>query len=146
VISLDANVLIYAIDVDANSRHARAKDVMNAANRHNTALTEQAIFEFFHASTRKGKLSSEDATIVSRGLTRNFSVLLSHSAIVDDAFVLQSHYRLSIWDARLLAVCAAHGCDHLLSEDLQDGAHYGGVTAINPFNPANARLIGRLLS
>jgi predicted nucleic acid-binding protein len=52
---------------------------------------------------------------------------------------LKTHWRCK------LATCAAHGCDYLLSEDLQDGAQYGGVTVINPFNAANAPLIGQLL-
>ncbi len=55
-------------------------------------------------------------------------------------------YQLSIWDARLLAACAAHGCTHLLSEDLQDTMRYGSVTIVNPFNPANAVVVESLLS
>ena len=66
--------------------------------------------------------------------------------IVEDALALQARHLLSIWDARLLAVCNAHGCDHLLSEDLRDRAQYGAVTVVNPFNPSNAGLIGQLLS
>jgi predicted nucleic acid-binding protein len=51
-----------------------------------------------------------------------------------------------VFDARLLAVCNAHGCTHLLSEDLQDGARYGGVTVVDPFHPANAAAVESLFS
>jgi predicted nucleic acid-binding protein len=146
VISLDANVLVYAIDVDAGLRHTVANDVMDKATAANTALTEQAIFEFFHAATRKGKMPFEDAATIAKNLARNFRMLQSHTKIVESALDLRARYSLNIWDARLLAVCDAYGCDHLLSEDLQDGALYGGVTVVNPFNPANAGLIGQLLS
>jgi predicted nucleic acid-binding protein len=146
VISLDANALIYSADIDAGSRYVTAKEIMVAANRGNTALTEQSLFEFFHASTRKGKMSTQDATSVTRELARNFSLLLPYPTVIEDTFALIGRHHLSIWDARVLAVCAAHGCDHLLSEDLQDGAQYGGVTVVNPFNAANASLIGQLLS
>jgi len=146
VISLDANILIYSADMDAGSRYVTAKEIMVAANRGNTALTEQSLFEFFHASTRKGKMSTSDAASVVRELTQNFSLLLPYPTVINDTFALIARHNLSIWDARMLAVCAAYGCDHLLSEDMQDGAQYGGVTVVNPFNAANAPLIGQLLS
>jgi predicted nucleic acid-binding protein len=143
---LDANVLVYAVDVDAGSRHTIANDVMNRARAANTALTEQAIFEFFHAATRKGKMPLDDAAAIAKDLARNFRMLQAHTKIVESALDLRSRYSLNIWDARLLAICDAHGCDHLLSEDLQDGAQYNGVTVVNPFNASNAGLIGQLLS
>ena len=139
-------MLVYAVDVDAGLRHTIANDVMDRASPANTALTEQAIFEFFHAATRKGKMPLEDAATIAKNLARNFRMLQSHTKIVESALDLRSRYSLNIWDARLLAVCDAHGCDYLLSEDLQDGAQYSGVTVVNPFNPANANLIGQLLS
>jgi predicted nucleic acid-binding protein len=143
---LDANVLVYAVDVDAGSRHTIANDIMNRARAANTALTEQAIFEFFDAATRKGKMPLDDAAAITKDLARNFRMLQAHTKIVESALDLRSRYSLNIWDARLLAVCNAHGCDHLLSEDLQDGARYDGITVVNPFNSANASLIGQLLS
>ena len=91
-------------------------------------------------------MTASEALLVVRKLAQVFATMLPHGTIIDDALHLQSAYRLGIWDARLLAICAAHGCDHLLSEDMQDGAHYDGVTVVNPFNPANASLVGRLLS
>jgi len=146
VISIDANVLIYAVDVDMADRHIRAKEIIAAANHANTVLTEQAIFEFFHVATRKGKMSPSDAELVVRKFTRDLPLVLPHPAIVEDALTLRLRYRIGIWDARLLAVCAAHGCTHLLSEDLQDGARYNGVAIVNPFRAANAATIGSLLT
>ncbi|HWA89626.1 MAG TPA: PIN domain-containing protein [Rhizomicrobium sp.] len=146
MISIDANVLIYAVDIDAGERHVRAKEIMDTANHKNAVLTEQAIFEFFHASTRKGKTSIGEATGIAYDLAANFRVLPPQPTIIEDALALQARYRLSIWDARLLAVCNAHGCTHLLSEDLQDGARYSGVSIVNPFNPDNDAAIESLLS
>lgn len=88
----------------------------------------------------------DDAAAIAKDLARNFRMLQAHTKIVESALDLRSRYSLNIWDARLLAICDAHGCDHLLSEDLQDGAQYNGVTVVNPFNASNAGLIGQLLS
>jgi len=145
VISLDANILVYGVDSEAGTRHVRAQDIIRRASNANGALTEQAMFEFFHAATRKGRTTWDHAAAAIHDLLQSFTLLLPHRTIVEDVLDLQSRYLLGIWDARLLAVCAAHGCTHLLSEDLQDGARYDGVTAINPFDPANAAVIGSLL-
>jgi hypothetical protein len=37
------------------------------------------------------------------------------------------------WDAAILEAGKALGCDVVLSEDLADGADYGGVRVENPF-------------
>ena len=145
MISLDANVLVYAADNTAGKRHQVAKQIVHDAAGPNAALTEQSLFEFFHASTRKAKMSVADATIVVRELVRNYRLLMPPQTVIEDAFALLSRHRLSIWDARLLAVCAAHGCDYLLSEDMQDGAQYGGVTVVDPFKAANAAIIEQVL-
>ena len=56
-----------------------------------------------------------------------------------------SSHRLQLWDARMLVVCAANGCDVLLSEDMTDGAQYRPVLVLNPSNAANAGKLTNLL-
>jgi predicted nucleic acid-binding protein len=146
VISLDANILVYAADLDAGERRARAREIVRRTSDSHGGLTEQSLFEFFHASTRKGKTTHADAAMTIRDLLQSFVLLLPPRTVVEDTLALQARHGISVWDARIIAVCAAHGCDYLLSEDLQDGAQYGGVTVINPFNAANAPLIGQFLS
>lgn len=51
------------------------------------------------------------------------------SAAVDLATV----HQISIWDAVILAAAVQAGCRLLLSEDLQHGFSWGGVTVVNPF-------------
>jgi predicted nucleic acid-binding protein len=145
MISLDANILFYAVDNTAGARHLAAKQIVDDATVVGAALSEQVLFEFFHASTRKSKIAATDASAVVRTLLENFVLVLPHNTVVEDTFALLSQYQLSIWDARLLAVCDAHGCSHLLSEDMQDGGQYGSVTVINPFNLANAATVAKLL-
>jgi len=144
--SLDTNVLVYAVDKTAGERHESARRIVDRAPVAEAALTEQSLFEFFHACTRKSKIPALEASSLIRDFAEDFTILFPHRTVIDDAFLLMAHYPLSIWDARLLAVCNAHGCDHLLSEDLQDGAQYGRITVVNPFKPANASVIGQLLS
>jgi predicted nucleic acid-binding protein len=145
MISLDTNILIYATDSRAGVRHDTAHRLISAAIRVQAALTEQSILEFVNVATRKARLPLDEATRIARGYLTHFSLLVPPASIVEDVLVLLDRHKLEVWDARLLAVCAAHGCDYLLSEDMQDGAQYGGVTVVDPFKAVNAPITEQVL-
>jgi predicted nucleic acid-binding protein len=42
-------------------------------------------------------------------------------------------HQLAFWDAIVLSAAADANCRVLLSEDLQDGFTWSGVTVVNPF-------------
>jgi hypothetical protein len=46
---------------------------------------------------------------------------------------IERRYGLAWWDSLIIGAAQAQNCPLLLSEDLQDGAVYGGVTVRNPF-------------
>jgi predicted nucleic acid-binding protein len=144
--SLDTNVLMYASDKTEGARHFAARQLVDDAAQQNAGLSEQSLLEFFHASTRKGKISVAEATTIIEEYRQSFTLLLPPETVIEDTLALMARHLLSIWDARLLAVCNAYGCSHLLSEDMQDGADYSGVIVINPFNKANAALVADLLT
>jgi predicted nucleic acid-binding protein len=75
-----------------------------------------------------------------------FQLILPRETIIDDTFAFLRKHKLSVWDAHMLATCAAHGCSVLFSEDLTDGERYGSISVVNPFNPANATRIAELLA
>ena len=57
---------------------------------------------------------------------------------VDDvAAAMQIHqrHRIQFFDALLLATARRVGCKVMLSEDVQDGHDYDGITIRNPFAP-----------
>jgi predicted nucleic acid-binding protein len=58
---------------------------------------------------------------------------------------LAADHALSIWDAVILAAAADAGCRLLLSEDMQDGFSWRGLTVANPFakhHPLLAAILG----
>lgn len=145
MISLDTNILVYSVDVAAKERHTEAKRIIRSAAGVGVGLTEQCLLEFVVATTRKTGVALADASAVVRKLLANFPLWVAPNTIVVNVLDLIERYPLAVWDARILACCAAHGCDYLLSEDMQDGASYGGVTVVNPFKPTNRTLVERLL-
>ena len=62
---------------------------------------------------------------------------------MEHAWRLEDRYGLGLWDALLMASARAAHCDCFLSEDLNDGQQYDGVTAINPFRHAPEDVLGR---
>ena len=51
----------------------------------------------------------------------------------DAALDLTERHDLQIWDAVILAVSVEAGCRLLLSEDMQEGFSWAGLTIANPF-------------
>jgi predicted nucleic acid-binding protein len=58
---------------------------------------------------------------------------------------LASHHQLRIWDAVILSAASAAGCRLLLSEELQSGFTWNGVTVTNPFAVPRHELLIALL-
>ncbi len=54
-------------------------------------------------------------------------------SVLHRAFEIEQRHRLNWWDCQIVASAQLQGCAVLLTEDLQDGAVYGGVTVRNPF-------------
>ena len=54
--------------------------------------------------------------------------------VLGELFAVLMH-KLGIWDAIVLSAAADAGCRLSLSEDLQDGFTWQGVTVANPFAP-----------
>ena len=66
-------------------------------------------------------------------LLDGFPLVSASTDILLPSLELCSRYSLSHWDSLLLAACLEAGVETLDSEDLQDGANYGGVRVVNPF-------------
>ncbi len=58
---------------------------------------------------------------------------------------LATAHHVSIWDAVIVASAAEARCRLLLSEDLQDGFTWGGLTVANPFLSSRHPLLDALL-
>lgn len=143
--SLDTNILVYAVDVDAGERHERSKQLMAQAARRDCVLTVQALAEFFHVTTRKNLLELSRASAFVHDWLHVFQVASADDTALVDAMDAVEEHRLSFWDAMLWATARRTGCAAILSEDMQDGRRLSGVTFINPFAADAAARLAPLL-
>ena len=145
-LSFDSNVLIYAADRGAGTRHDRASLLVESALRlRRGLLTLQALAEFYSVSTRKLQARREDVLKYLAGLRTALPIYPAAEPDLDAAVVAEQRHGLSFWDALLWATADRAGVRWLVTEDFQDGRVIGGVTFVDPFNPANDRLLEREL-
>jgi predicted nucleic acid-binding protein len=133
VITLDANVLVYAVDTRDHAKHQAAIEIVAAAAAVPSKLGLQVIGEFFVASTRKVRTRVDVAHERVRYLLDTFEVFPHTRAGIAHAAAEAAAGHLSYWDAVLLASAEEAGCTAILSEDMADGSRLGELSVHNPF-------------
>jgi predicted nucleic acid-binding protein len=132
---LDTNILVYAYDRHAPRKQKTAQALLTEAIEHESAvLSVQVLGEFFNVVTRliKQPMTPEEA--------HNAVFLFSHLPVqdidldlVNRAIDTHKSYRISYWDALIVAAAERAQCKRILTEDLSDGQTYHGVIVSNPF-------------
>jgi predicted nucleic acid-binding protein len=147
--TIDANVLVYAVDANAGLRHKIAQQVVLAAQLLDCRLTLQAVSEFYWAVTRKRIIPPDRAaTLVEDWLTA-FPADPSSAQAVRRAVSGARDGLAGYWDAHLIATAAEAGCTAAVTEDMGDGTTLFGIRIVDPFGPAGlstsaASLLGLL--
>ena len=132
-VTLDTNILVYALDRDAGERHATARELVERAVGWDCVLMLQALAEFFWAVTRKDKMPASDAAAQVKDWQLLFAVHAATPSTLDRAIAGVKDHGLAFWDAMLWACACEASCGLLLSEDLQHGRVLRGVRFHNPF-------------
>jgi len=131
---VDANILIYAHDVDAKGKHEAAKKLLRElwSERHGV-LSMQVLQEFYVNVTRKiaKPLPKDMARLVVNSYTT--WCMETTPAEIAAAFRIEDEAGIGFWDALILAAAAKSGARRLLSEDLNAGQSIAGVRVENPF-------------
>jgi predicted nucleic acid-binding protein len=139
-VSLDANILVYALQADER-RHVPARDIVARAIAADCIQTLQSMAECFNVLVRKRRFDPTHARAEVERYKASFPVEAATGADLDRAMWATQHHHLAFWDAMLWATARRAGCRMLISEDGHDGRKLEGVTFVNPFNPINIELI-----
>jgi predicted nucleic acid-binding protein len=134
--TLDTNLLVYSVDLDAGPRHTTSAQIVRGAVKRDCWLTLQAVCEFYAAVTRKGYTSAAEAAGTASDWLETFPCAAVSADAIRAALADAVAGRASYWDALLVATAAEAGCTLILTEDLADGGKLGGVEIHNPFAPA----------
>ena len=144
-IAIDTNILAYAEGVNGAEKKLAALDLIRKLPEESTLLPVQALGELFFVLVRKAGRSRDTARLAVLDWGDAFPLVETSSSVLLAAMDLAADHQLRFWDAVILAAAADAGCRLLLSEDLQDGFTWSGVTVTNPFSPSPHALLGALL-
>jgi predicted nucleic acid-binding protein len=131
---IDTNVLLYSISRDPTETRKR-EIAIGLLDNEDVALSVQVLQEFYVQATRATRsdaLPHEIAVGLLRTWLR-FKVQEITLPIMMSALEIKTIYKLSYWDAAIVAAARALGCRELLSEDFSHGREVEGVIINNPF-------------
>src|SRR5438874_11266060 len=138
--------MAYAEGIDTEHMQESAVDLVLKLPRGSAVLPVQTLGELFNVLVRKGGRSRDAARTAVLKWRDDFPLVETSAAIMVTAMDLAGDHRLAIWDSVILSAAAHAGCRLLLSEDLQDGFTWSGITVTNPFSSSRHPLLEALLA
>ncbi len=133
-IFIDTNILVYAYDADAGTKHLKAQMVLRDCwETESGAISTQVLQEFYVTVTRK--LSKTVSPQAAREVIQTYRAWPIYQPTIEDvisASELEELHHLSFWDALIVIAAQMSGATTLMSEDLQDGRQIGSLKIINP--------------
>ncbi|MDP1646748.1 MAG: PIN domain-containing protein [Rubrivivax sp.] len=139
--AVDTNLLVYAEGEGDAGRCQQARACLAQLPPAEVLLPTQVLGELYNVLTRRCKRSAEPTRRAVLEWAALYAVGDSAWPALVAAMELNAAHQTSIWDALILSVASQHRCRVLLSEDLQHGFTWGGVTVVNPIlHPAHPLL------
>jgi predicted nucleic acid-binding protein len=136
-IAFDTNVLVYAEGLNDHDRAERARTLLaRVISAHEAVVPVQVLAELFSVLKRRTPRSPEACRNAVLGWADLLDVQDTTAATMRRAVDLVLAHRFAVFDAIILTAASEANCRFLLSEDLQDGFTWGGVTVVNPFGPS----------
>jgi len=130
---LDTNILIYATSQAADHLPKR-EFARRWVKRSDWGVSTQVLMEFFAQArqARHGLLPTAAQAFVERIAARRPVVAVDKDVVLDALALRHRHY-LTHWDAAILCAARRLGAGTVVSEDMEPGRNYDGVTVLNPF-------------
>ena len=145
-IALDTNVLAYAEGTNGAAMRNKAVELIRRLPPGAIVLPVQTLGELYNVLVRKARRRPARARAAVLSWRDAYSMVETSATVMAGATDLACDHGLTIWDSVVVAASAEAECRLLLSEDLQDGFTWRGVTVTNPFAPALHPLLAALLT
>jgi len=145
-VALDTDFLAYAEGVNGAAMKRTALALVEKLPEDAVLLPVQTLGELFNLLVRKARRTSSGAREAILTWKDAFPLIETSAEVMLAAADLSTDHHLSIWDSVILSAAAEAGCRLLLSEDLQEGFTWKGVTVTNPFSAPRHELLAALLA
>jgi predicted nucleic acid-binding protein len=135
---VDTNVLVYARDTRDRSKQRAAADWLQTLwQEQRGRVSVQVLSEYYVTVTRTltPGMDPDDAWDDVQHLLA-WEPQRTDGELLIAAREVERRFRISWWDALIVAAAQLQGCSTLLTEDLQHGMVFGGVRVRDPFRTA----------
>ena len=133
---LDTNIFVYAFDAREPSKARRASLLIRrAADTGNGVVSYQVVQEFFNVALRRfaQPMSAAEAEQYLITVFRPLLAIHSSAGLYVEALRISEKFRVSWYDALIIAAARQGECSLLYSEDLQHGQKIEDLRIENPF-------------
>jgi predicted nucleic acid-binding protein len=144
-VALDTNVLAYVEGVNGEARQQSAIAMLQVFAKGATLVPGAGARRALQRPCAEIGLGARPGANRDIDMADAFPLAPTSEASIIAAADLATDHGLGIWDSIMVAVAAEGGCRLLLSEDLQDGFSWRGVTLVNPFGASRHPLLDALL-
>jgi predicted nucleic acid-binding protein len=131
---VDTNILMYAHDASAGPKHARAKALVEELWRDRNGVVSTQVLQELAVNLRRKAVRPLDAK-TTREIIADYlawQVVVNTGESILEALEFEAQYRVSFWDALVIAAAQHSGVAVLYSEDLNEGQRYGSIRVVNP--------------
>lgn len=132
---VDTNILVYAHDRTAGTKHNQARELTQTLWSSGLAVISTQVLQELYSSLRRKSESpiplNESELILRDYLEWNVVVNTPQSVL--DAIALENRYRISFWDGLILQAALRAKATILYTEDLPHGQSYESLRVVNPF-------------
>lgn len=132
---LDTNVLLYAIS-EASEDTVKKERSVELLMDPDVCVSAQVLAEFYHNATRKIATTMSEADVLEWLEALALPCVAVDRGVALRGMELAQRYRISYWDAAIIAAAQTLGCDTVYSEDLNAGQQYATVRIVNPYAEA----------
>ena len=130
---VDTNVIVYTRDRSAPRKRERAIAWLLAlASADAITISPQVLNESINAFINKLDLDHDDLMPFVRGVA-SWCTAPVGPEVTAEALRVRSRWKFGWWDCLIVASAAIGGCDHVLTEDLQDGQKLDTLEVVDPF-------------
>lgn len=148
-VALDTNILVYAEGIAPLAadleKPSAIRSLLTVLPVTGVVIPAQVLGELFRVLVGKAHWPRETARSVLLSWSDSYRIADTTAAALNAAADLATIHRLSIWDSVVISVAIEAGCRLLLSEDMQDGFTWQGLTIVNPLATPRHPLLTALL-
>ena len=131
----DTNILAYEFDKSEHRTQALAVNLINEWRPSGRMIiSTQVLQELYVVLTQKLKPPLKEE--IAEEIIQNYSkldVVIVDPSLILNGISIKRKYKISFWDALIVAASRRAGCKILFTEDLSHGMRIEGIEIVNPF-------------